>query len=153
MTHGTASGCSSMIWSMREHCPAAYSGPPERRGLAPQSVVVAAEPPLGVLPCGARDTGGGDAATSLVSSCSPSRQGVQPLLAPAVRTLVRSVFPRHCGQLATKLALRSRPLRRRGLVHRLHHTVALEHACHAWHACSMAPGTPRDGERSAPFLP
>jgi hypothetical protein len=37
-------------------------------------------------------------ATSLVSSpCSPSRPGAQPLLAPAVPSQVRPVFPSSCG--------------------------------------------------------
>ena len=87
------------------------------------------------------------------STCSPSRQDAQPTRAAAVRSPVRPVFPSYCGQLAAALALPSRPRRRRGLVHRLHHTVALEQASNAWHSCSIAPGKPMAGERRAPFLP
>jgi hypothetical protein len=66
---------------------------------------------------------------------------------------VRTVCPSYGGPLAAALALPSRPLRRRGLVHRLHHPVAWEHSSTAWHACSLAPGKPMTGERRAPFRP
>ena len=105
--------------------------------------------PLPSSPAGSSGAGSSPCA----SLCGPSRPQAAPPRAATVRLPVRAVCPRSCGPLAAALALPSRPLRRRGLVYRLHHPVAVEHASTAWHACSLAPGKPMACERRAPFRP
>ena len=96
-------------------------------------------------------------------SSGPAPRPVPLSAAPAGRRPLRArrqcacryaICPRECGPLAAALALPSRPLRRRGLVHRLHHPVTLwsTHPPRGMRAPLHQESLWRC-ERRAPFLP